>query len=78
MRNRRISLLDIGLDSSFDASMTFVQATLQNTAMPKDCPTPEEMDPLSGLLGVQTCTGGPGQTNFYGAGLVDALAAGSG
>jgi hypothetical protein len=30
MRNRRISLLDIGLDSSFDAAMTFVQATLQN------------------------------------------------
>jgi lantibiotic leader peptide-processing serine protease len=55
-----------------------VEAMLQNTAMPKDCPTPEEMDPLSGLLGVQTCTGGPGQTNFYGAGLVDALAAGSG
>jgi subtilisin family serine protease len=52
-----------------------VQATLQNTAMPKDCPTPAEMDPLSGALGVQTCTGGPGHTNFYGNGLVDALAA---
>jgi lantibiotic leader peptide-processing serine protease len=54
-----------------------VQATLQNTAMPKDCPTPAEMDPLSGALGVQTCTGGPGHTSFYGKGLVDALAAGS-
>lgn len=30
MRPRRISLLDIGLDSSFDASMTFVQSILQN------------------------------------------------
>jgi subtilisin family serine protease len=54
-----------------------VQAILQNTAMPKDCPTPAEMDPLSGALGVQTCSGGPGHTNFYGSGLVDALAAGS-
>jgi lantibiotic leader peptide-processing serine protease len=53
-----------------------VQAILQNTAMPKDCPAPEEMDPLSGALGVQTCTGGPGNTSFYGKGLVDALAAG--
>jgi subtilisin family serine protease len=55
-----------------------VQALLQSTAMPKDCPTPAEMDPLSGAVGVQTCTGGPGHTNFYGKGLVDALAAGSG
>jgi subtilisin family serine protease len=53
-----------------------VQAVLQNTAMPKDCPAPAEMDPLSGALGVQTCSGGPGHTNFYGKGLVDALAAG--
>lgn len=30
MRNRRINLLDVGLDSGFDASMTFVQSTLQN------------------------------------------------
>ncbi len=30
MRNRRVNLLDIGLDTSFDASMTFVQSTLQN------------------------------------------------
>jgi hypothetical protein len=54
-----------------------VPATLQRTAMPKDCPTAAEMDPLSGALGVQTCTGGPGHTSFYGKGLVDALAAGS-
>lgn len=58
-------------------SVGAVQATLQNTAMPKDCPTPAEMDPLSGALGVQTCTGGPGHNSFYGKGLVDALAAGS-
>ena len=58
-------------------SVGAVQATLQRTAMPKDCPTAAEMDPLSGALGVQTCTGGPGHTNFYGKGLVDALAAGS-
>ena len=30
MRNRRIGLLDVGLDASFDASMTFVQSTIQN------------------------------------------------
>lgn len=30
MRARRVSLLDLGLDSSFDAAMTFVQSTLQN------------------------------------------------
>ena len=54
-----------------------VEAIPQNTAMPKDCPTPAEMDPLSGALGGQTCSGGPGYTNFYGKGLVDALAAGS-
>jgi len=53
-----------------------VQSVLQNTATPKDCPTPAEMDPLSGTVAVQTCSGGPGYTNFYGKGLVDALAAG--
>ena len=53
-----------------------VQAMLQNTAMPKDCPTPAEMDPLTGAVGVQICSGGPGHNNFYGNGLVDALAAG--
>jgi hypothetical protein len=30
MRNRRVNLLDIGLDQSFDASMAFVQSTLQS------------------------------------------------
>ena len=30
MRNRRVGLLDIGLDQSFDASMAFVQSTLQS------------------------------------------------
>lgn len=30
MKPRRISLLDIGLDASFDAAMTFVQSMLQN------------------------------------------------
>lgn len=30
IKARRVSLLDIGLDSSFDAAMTFVQSTLQN------------------------------------------------
>lgn len=30
MRANRVTLLDIGLDSSFDAAMTFVQSTLQN------------------------------------------------
>jgi subtilisin family serine protease len=53
-----------------------VQAMLQNTATPKDCPTPAEMDPLTGAVGVQTCSGGPGHNNFYGKGLVNALAAG--
>lgn len=30
MRNRRVTLLDIGLDDDFDASMNFVQSALQN------------------------------------------------
>lgn len=30
MLNSRVALLDIGLDSAFDASMTFVQSVLQN------------------------------------------------
>lgn len=38
MKNRRVSLLDIGLDSSFDASMTFVQSTLQNINAGWDSP----------------------------------------
>ncbi|HEV7707965.1 MAG TPA: hypothetical protein VGP16_07220 [Asanoa sp.] len=37
MKRRRISLLDIGLDDSFDASMTLIQSTLQsiNLAYPE-------------------------------------------
>lgn len=30
MRNRRVALLDIGLDSSFNAAMVFAQSTLEN------------------------------------------------
>ena len=30
MRNRQITWLDIGLDDAFDASMTFVQSTIQS------------------------------------------------
>src|SRR5262245_30029971 len=30
VRNRQMTLIDLGLDRSFDASMTFVQSTLQN------------------------------------------------
>jgi hypothetical protein len=38
MRPRRVSLLDIGLDSSFDAAMTFVQSTLRNINAGSDEP----------------------------------------
>lgn len=30
MKSRQVTLIDLGLDSSFDASMTFIQATIQN------------------------------------------------
>ncbi len=30
MRNKQVNLIDVGLDASFDASMTFVQSILQN------------------------------------------------
>lgn len=30
MRGRRVNLLDLGLDANFDASMSFIQSTLQN------------------------------------------------
>lgn len=30
MRNRRIGLIDLGLDAAFDASMRFVQSTIEN------------------------------------------------
>jgi lantibiotic leader peptide-processing serine protease len=48
-----------------------VIARLQNTAMPMVCE--EQQDPLAAP---RECTGGQGHTNFYGSGLVDALAAG--
>ena len=35
------------------------------------------VNPFTGLVGEQICSGGNGSTNFYGKGLVDALAAGS-
>ncbi len=38
MRNRRVSLLDIGLDTRFDAAMTFVQATIQSVNVGYDEP----------------------------------------
>lgn len=38
MRNRRVTLLDIGLDTSFDASMSFVQSTLRNINAGWDTP----------------------------------------
>jgi subtilisin family serine protease len=48
-----------------------VIARMQNTAMPKVCE--EQQDPFAAP---RQCTGGQGHTNFYGSGLVDALAAG--
>jgi subtilisin family serine protease len=49
-----------------------VIARMQNTAMQMECEA--EQDPLTDPL--KDCRGGPGHTNFYGSGLVDALAAG--
>jgi subtilisin family serine protease len=49
-----------------------VIARMQNTAMPMVCE--EEQDPLTDPP--KDCSGGSGHTNFYGSGLVDALAAG--
>jgi hypothetical protein len=48
-----------------------VIARLQNTAIAMACE--EQQDPLATP---RRCTGGQGHTNFYGSGLVDALAAG--
>jgi len=48
-----------------------VIAGMQTTAMPMVCE--EQQDPLAVP---RRCTGGQGHTNFYGSGLVDALAAG--
>jgi lantibiotic leader peptide-processing serine protease len=49
-----------------------VIARMQNTAMSMTCEA--EQDPLTDTP--KRCTGGGGHTNFYGHGLVDALAAG--
>ena len=48
-----------------------VVARMQTTAMPMVCE--QQQDPLAAP---RQCTGGQGHTNFYGSGLVDALAAG--
>ena len=52
-----------------------VVAALRNTAQRLACPA--ALDPGVAFFGapVQVCTGGPGSNSFYGAGLVDALAA---
>ncbi len=52
-----------------------VVAALRNTAQKLACPT--ALDPGVAFFGapVQVCTGGSGSNSFYGAGLVDALAA---
>ena len=56
-----------------------VEALLQNTAMPMACPAGGDLTTSAG--DVIRCTGGGsqgnGQTNLYGNGLVDALAAGT-
>jgi len=52
-----------------------VAAMLRSTATAQPCPT--ALDPGVEFFGapVQVCSGGPGNNNFYGAGLVNALAA---
>ena len=52
-----------------------VVAMLRSTATGLPCPT--ELDPGVAFFGapVQVCAGGPGNNNFYGKGLVNALAA---
>jgi hypothetical protein len=58
MRNRRVSLLNIGPDTSFDASMTFVQSTLQITrrGSPQRCCTcPGSSSLLSGVVCAPLC-----------------------
>jgi subtilisin family serine protease len=52
-----------------------VAAMLRNTATPQPCPS--ALDPGVEFFGapVQVCSGGTGSNNFYGAGLVNALAA---
>jgi len=48
-----------------------VAAALRSTATPKSCPTDWPADDP------RVCTGGPKATSFYGAGVVNALAAAS-
>jgi subtilisin family serine protease len=52
-----------------------VAALLRNTATAQPCPA--ALDPGVEFFGapVQFCRGGPGNNNFYGKGLVNALAA---
>jgi lantibiotic leader peptide-processing serine protease len=56
-------------------SQAAVVAILRNTATKQDCPT--ALDPGVAFFGapVQVCAGGLGSNNFYGNGLVNALAA---
>lgn len=39
-RKRRVSLLDIGLEAAFDASMMFVQSVLQTSTPASSLPLP--------------------------------------
>jgi hypothetical protein len=56
-------------------SVGAVVATLRSTATPLPCPT--ALDPGVAFFEApeQFCSGGTGSNNFYGAGLVNALAA---
>jgi lantibiotic leader peptide-processing serine protease len=58
-----------------DLAAGAVAAIIRQTATPLPCPA--ELDPGVEFFGapVQVCKGGRGNTNFYGKGLVDALAA---
>jgi len=59
-----------------DMPVGSVIATLRNTATPQGCPN--ALDPGVDFFGapVQYCTGGVGNNNFYGKGLINALLAG--
>ena len=62
------------------ASPSFVQARMQSTATRLACPDAATLALYSFFPGVddgvpQTCSGGPAQNSWYGAGEVDALAA---
>ncbi len=58
-------------------SVGSVVALLRKTAVEQPCPS--ALDPGVEFFGapVQSCKGGKGNNNFYGKGLVNALAAGS-